>query len=129
MARRKHVHHGSKRKVTKSFSFVAADGVACATRSIDVSDADLIKIVTVDSDCGVQLTVNLTDIYEGQVVFIDFDSNDASDCLVVTLNGTACSVDEPTGLTANQRGIGRVIVLDVASGSEQGSHIIENADI
>ena len=129
MARRKHIHHGSKRKASKSFTFVAADGAACVTRSIDVSDADLIKIVTVASDCGVQLTVNLTDIYEGQVVYIDFTSGDASDCLVVTLNGTACSVDEPSGLTAGNRGIGRVVVLDVDSGSEQGSHIIENADI
>ena len=126
MARRKFIHHGSKRKAFKSKSYVAAD---CGAQALDIGDADLIKIATVASSCGVQLTVNLTDIYEGQEVYIDFDSNDACDTLTVELNGTSSSVDIVTAITANQRSLSRVVVLDTVSGSEKGSQSLDNAQI
>lgn len=126
MAKRKNVHHGSKRMAAKSKAFTAS---TVGAQSFDVSDADLIKVSTVASACGTQVTVNITDIYEGQTVHVDFDSNDACDTLVVTLNGTSSSVDIATAVTANQRSLSRVVVLDSASESEKGSQELANGNI
>jgi len=122
MARRKNVHHGSRRKVSKTVS------PSTGTQSVDISDADLIKITTAGGSTTA-LTINLTDIYEGQEVYIDLDSTIAGDTLTVTLNGTASSVDVVTAITANQRSLSRVVVLDTTDGSEQGSQSLDNAAI
>jgi FKBP-type peptidyl-prolyl cis-trans isomerase 2 len=122
MSKRKHVHHGSKRKVAKSIS------PATGTQSANASGADLIKITTAGGSTTA-LTLNITDVYEGQEVYIDFNSQIAGDTLVVTLNGTASSVDVVTAITANQRSLSRVVVLDAASGAEKGSQSLDNADI
>lgn len=124
--RRKYVLHGSKRKVSQSKVYVAAD---TGTQNLVVSNVDLIKIATVASSGGADVKLNITDVYEGQIVYVDFDSNDACDTLVITLNGTASSVDIVTAITANQRSLSRVVVLDAASGAEKGSQSLDNAQI
>lgn len=126
MAKRKYIHHGSKRKEFESKSYTACDAGA---QSLDISDVDLVKIATVASTGGVQLTLCVVDIYEGQEVLIDWDSNDACDTITVKLNGTASSVDVATAATANQRNLLRLVVLDTADGSEKGSLSSLNADI
>lgn len=126
MSKRKYVHHGEKRKVVKSKAYAAA----CAgAQTLYFSDADLLKISTVASCCGVQITVCVSDIYPGQEFLIDLDSNDACDTLTVKLNGTSSSVDVATAPTYNQRNLLKVVVLDVTDGSEKGSLSSLNADI
>lgn len=122
MTKRKFVHHGSRRKASKAFS------PSTGTQSIDVSNVDLIKILTAGGSTTA-LTINITDVYEGQEIYVDLDSKIAGDTLVVTLNGTASSVDVVTAITANQRSLSRVMVLDVTSGSEKGSQSLDNAAI
>lgn len=126
MSKRKYIHHGSKRKVAKSKAYVAADAGA---QSFAVSDADLVKISTEASTGGVQVTLNLACVYEGQEVYVDFNSADACDTLTITLNGTSSSVDVVTAITANQRSLSRVVVLDATGGSEKGSQSLDNAAI
>lgn len=126
MAKRKFVHHGSIRKQFSSKAYVAGDAGA---QTLDVDNVDLVKISTVASACGVQLTLNIAGLYEGQEIYVDFDSNDACDTLTIELNGTACSVDVVTAITGNQRSLSRVVVLDTTDAAEKGSQSLDNADI
>lgn len=126
MAKRKFVYHGSKRMVSQSKTYAAAD---TGTQVLDIDNVDLIKIATVASAGGADVKLNIANPYVGQLVYIDFDSNDACDTLVVEINGTSSSVDIANAITANQRSLSVVMVLDDDSGSEKGSQELLNANI
>ena len=124
--RRKFIYHGSRRATSETKTYVAGDAGA---QSFSINNIDLFKIVTVASCCGVLLALCVSDIYEGQRILIDWDSNDACDTITVTLNGTASSVDVATSPTANQRNLLELVILDDADAAEKGSLSSLNANI
>ena len=123
MAKRKHVHHGSRRKVRK---VLAISGTGA--QALSVQDADIVKMTTAGGSTTA-VTLSITDAYAGQHILIDFDSNIAGDTLVVTVNGAASSVDVVTAITANQRNLVEVYILDADSGSEKGSLEAVNVNV
>lgn len=113
MAKRKYIHHGSKRKKKKKISL---SGTSCQTESFSFHEADLISIAT-DPCCATALTLNLGDLYDGARLLIDFDSNVACDTL--TLTASCCQTLLASGsFNDNARMLIEVTVFDSTKDAE-----------
>jgi hypothetical protein len=109
MAKRKYIHHGSKRNLKKDLGSYAAS----ATVDHSLNDGDMVEIAITAAACVV---LNITDVWDGAKIAISALSSHACGCLAVKVNGTAVDAIASTAsaFTKNDHNFILVHVVDDA---------------